>query len=68
MTTVEARAVDQALAGVKAGHLMAGMPLTDTAEAMVRRIAADESTVEQEVEAARRRALARMDPQQRKTA
>ncbi|MET9325522.1 hypothetical protein [Tsukamurella sp. NPDC003166] len=68
MTTVEARTVEQALAGVKAGHIMAGMPLTDTAEAMVRRIAAGESTVEQEVDAARRRALARMDRQPRKTA
>lgn len=68
MTTVDARAVEQALAGVKAGHLMAGMPLTDAAESMVRRIAAGEGTVEQEVEAARRRALAKMDRQRRKTA
>lgn len=59
MATVEPRTVEQAVAGVKAGHLMAGMPLTDTAEAMVRRIAAGESTVDQEVEAARRRALAK---------
>lgn len=68
MATVEPRTVEQAVAGVKAGHLMAGMPLTDTAEAMVRRIAAGESTVDQEVEAARRRALAKIDRQQRKTA
>lgn len=63
MTTVEARAVEQVVAGVQAGHLMAGMPLTDATEAMVRRIATGESTVDAEVEAARRRALAKLGRQ-----
>ena len=58
--------VDKAIAGVKAGHIMAGMPLTDTAESMLRRLGEGKTTVEQEVAAARNRAAARV--QRRKSA
>lgn len=44
MSSAEARVVEQAVAWVGARHLMAVAPLTDAAEAVVRRIAVGERT------------------------
>ncbi|KXP11589.1 hypothetical protein AXK57_21860 [Tsukamurella pulmonis] len=49
--------VDKAIAGVKAGHIMAGMPMTADTEAACRRVATGASTVDAEIAAARAEAL-----------
>lgn len=54
-TTDATRTEDEMLAAVAAGHEMAGMPLTDTAEAAARRVLRGDTSADEEIHRLRAR-------------